>query len=81
MPVYQPPPPPPPKIPTPPYQQVPSQASFSGGGVHEPDPYDSVPQFHEHQAAQSQLPTTRGAPEFVLHTDARAHEPWYHEEL
>ncbi|KAG0617399.1 hypothetical protein M758_5G187400 [Ceratodon purpureus] len=80
LPVRQP-PPPPPKIPPPPYQQPPSQISFSGGGMHEPDLYDAVPQFHEHQDAQSQLPTQRGAPEFVLHTDARAHEPWYHEEL
>jgi hypothetical protein len=80
LPVHQP-PPPPPKIPPPPYQHISSQDSLPRDGMHEPDLYDAVPQFHEHQGAQSQLPTARGAPEFVLHTDARAHDPWYHEEL
>jgi len=76
LPVHQ----PPPKIPPPPsYSQSPSRDSFSrGGGGHQPDLYESVPKSHDYQGVQSQFP---GTPEFVLHTDARAYDPRYHEEL
>lgn len=64
------------------YPQAPPRDSLSRGEFHEPDVYDTAPQFHEHQGAQSQVFTARGAPEYVLQTaHDSAKDPWYLEEL
>jgi hypothetical protein len=84
LPVYRTPvkvPPPPAPVP-----EVSSQQFSSGGGEQlnfHKSLYTSksVPPYHEHQDAHSNIPTARSAPEVMFRSEDPIHNPTYHEEL
>lgn len=76
------------KVPPPP-APVPEVSSqhFSSGGSEQLDFHKSlhtsksVPPYHEHQDAHSNIPTARSAPEVMFQSEDPIHNPTYHEEL